>query len=258
MKDYAVRANAAGITIFDPEQGAFSVHSDHPDFEEIKSCIAVEDYGEAIYLIDKAKKVKSFLSNSGLISIDPLTRTATMPNGQSIPTQVMSKVDEMVDAGAAPGPLERFLFNLQRNPAPHAWRETLLFADANGFQIFEDGTILGYKAVTPNFKDKRTQKIDNSVGTIVEMPRHDVDDDRRVSCSTGLHVAAHEYALMFGNHTDPIVVVKVNPADIVSIPYDYNNQKMRCCRYKVLATLDPRETELANDAGVFRTRDIEF
>ncbi len=48
-----------------------------------------------------------------------------------------------------------------------------------------------------------------------------------------LHFAAYDYAKNSyrGAH---IVVVKINPADVVSIPNDYNNQKGRCCRYEVI------------------------
>jgi len=35
------------------------------------------------------------------------------------------------------------------------------------------------------------------------------------------------------------VIVKIDPADVVSIPSDYNNQKGRCCKYMVI-----REVEL--------------
>jgi hypothetical protein len=30
------------------------------------------------------------------------------------------------------------------------------------------------------------------------------------------------------------MIVKINPADVVAIPTDYNNQKGRCCRYEVV------------------------
>ena len=32
--------------------------------------------------------------------------------------------------------------------------------------------------------------------------------------------------------------VEVNPSDVVSIPVDYNNSKMRVCKYKVLGVVD--------------------
>jgi hypothetical protein len=36
---------------------------------------------------------------------------------------------------------------------------------------------------------------------------------------------------------DKIVILEIDPADVVSIPTDYNNAKGRCCRYKVVGEL---------------------
>ena len=66
------------------------------------------------------------------------------------------------------------------------------------------------------------------------MDRDSVDADSSVTCSHGLHVAAFEYA---HRHGRTLVAVKVNPVDVVSIPFDYNGQKMRVCRYKVLEVI---------------------
>ncbi len=41
-----------------------------------------------------------------------------------------------------------------------------------------------------------------------------------------------EYAGGFAGNN--LIEVAVNPADVVSVPYDYNQQKCRCCRYEVL------------------------
>ena len=42
------------------------------------------------------------------------------------------------------------------------------------------------------------------------------------------------------------MLVKVDPADVVSIPVDYNNTKMRCCRYEVIGEYE----NYAKDYGV--------
>jgi hypothetical protein len=54
-----------------------------------------------------------------------------------------------------------------------------------------------------------------------------------------VHVGSLEYVRGFacGYGTeggDRIVIVKVNPADVVSVPYDCQNQKVRTCKYEVL------------------------
>jgi hypothetical protein len=71
---------------------------------------------------------------------------------------------------------------------------------------------------------------------IIKMARNKVQDDPSVTCSYGLHVAALGYAVYdqakLGDGR--VVVVKVNPRDVVSVPTDYNNQKMRVCEYTVV------------------------
>jgi hypothetical protein len=55
-----------------------------------------------------------------------------------------------------------------------------------------------------------------------------------------LHVCADEYLKGYANGTDArTLVVEVNPADVVAVPYDYNFAKMRVCEYKVLSEIDP-------------------
>jgi hypothetical protein len=44
-----------------------------------------------------------------------------------------------------------------------------------------------------------------------------------------------EYAK--GYSGDILVEVIISPKDVVSVPIDYNNQKMRVCRYKVLGVV---------------------
>ena len=48
---------------------------------------------------------------------------------------------------------------------------------------------------------------------------------------TNVHVGAIEYVKDFGNSDGVILECLVSPRNVVSIPVDYNNTKMRCCEY---------------------------
>jgi len=102
--------------------------------------------------------------------------------------------------------------------------------------ITPDGHFLAYKKVRANYKDVHSGTMDNSVGQIVEMERHEVDDNKDVTCSTGLHFCGMSYLSCFGG--DRTVIVKINPADVVAIPSDYNDAKGRACRYEVIGELN--------------------
>jgi len=78
--------------------------------------------------------------------------------------------------------------------------------------------------------------MDNSVGNVLEMPRNEVDADKDRTCSTGLHFCSYDYLKSF--HGERVVVLKINPKDVVSIPSDYNNSKGRTCRYEVVDEIE--------------------
>lgn len=99
--------------------------------------------------------------------------------------------------------------------------------------ITSDGCFLGYKAVTKDFKDKHTQTIDNRVGQKPSVTRNMVNDDMGVECSNGLHVGTLQYVTSFANQGDQMVICKVNPANVVAVPYA-DAQKFRCCEYEVV------------------------
>jgi hypothetical protein len=133
---------------------------------------------------------------------------------------------------------KNFLKNVNLNPDPSSVEQLYHFLEHNHFPITSDGCFLAYKSVLKKENDKKlvdhhTGKFDNSIGQTVKMLRENCDSRRDVTCSYGLHVAAFTYAHDFrGNST--IIEVKVNPKDVVSVPNDYNNQKMRVCEYYVI------------------------
>ena len=66
------------------------------------------------------------------------------------------------------------------------------------------------------------------------MDRKDVNDDPNQTCSAGLHVCSQAYG-MYGSR---LLLVSVNPADVVSVPIEYKNAKMRVCKYYVKEDVD--------------------
>lgn len=75
------------------------------------------------------------------------------------------------------------------------------------------------------------------VGSVVEMPRDKVDSDGRVECSVGLHVGTYGYASTFHYGISQLLLVKVDPRDVVSVP-EYDFTKLRTCRYTVVGEVD--------------------
>jgi hypothetical protein len=141
-----------------------------------------------------------------------------------------------------------FLSNLMANPSMASREELYLFLEGADLPITEDGCFLAYKTVRGDFMDKYSGKFDNSPGATHVMERREVDDNRDRTCSYGFHAAAYEYAKNFmASHGDKMVAVKINPKDVVSVPADYRNQKLRGCEYTVLY-------EVPGAADIFKGR----
>jgi hypothetical protein len=122
------------------------------------------------------------------------------------------------------------------NPSMQSQKELYDFLEHELLPITEDGCFLAYKAVRSDFMDKYAGKFDNHVGKVCEMQRAKVDDNRSVGCSQGLHAGALNYVAGYGSVDagDRIVIVKIHPRDVVSVPSDCNHEKLRTCRYEVV------------------------
>jgi hypothetical protein len=94
------------------------------------------------------------------------------------------------------------------------------------------------------FVDSYSGTIKQSIGDVVSIPREQCDFDRTRTCSKGLHVGSYEYSKGFSG--DVFIHVLVNPRDVVSVPTDYSNGKLRCCQYTILgyATEEPLEIKV--------------
>lgn len=129
--------------------------------------------------------------------------------------------------------ISNFLDLLVENPDKDVIKQLYPFLIHNDIEICDNGYILAYKAINRNFKDIRTNSIDNSVGKRVTMDRNDVDSNSNNTCSVGLHVGSLSYIEKI--YKDVIIVKCIlNPKDVVSVPKDYNGAKCRVCEYKVV------------------------
>lgn len=166
-------------------------------------------------------------------------------NGVRIAPHLESRVLGMVRAGLDVKPWKRFVKRIYSNPSVQAKDELALFFENGNLPITEDGCFLAYKKVRENYRDIHSGKFDNSVGQIVSMPRGEVNDNRDQTCSTGLHFCSKAYLRHFGHGpASRVMILKINPRDVVSIPSDYNNTKGRCWRYEVVGEIDRDSVDL--------------
>lgn len=146
----------------------------------------------------------------------------------------------------------RFVENLYSNVNEHVREQLFGWLNyenlkGHGFSLTPDGCFIGYKGCAVDSEGTPVSvhhgpaivdgvhmngAIPNKVGSIVEMPRKNVQFDPSVGCSSGLHVGTYAYASDWAKGI--LLRVKVNPRDVVSVPTECNAQKIRTCRYEVL------------------------
>lgn len=80
--------------------------------------------------------------------------------------------------------------------------------------------------------------IPNPDGGIITMPRSEVNANGNVGCSTGLHAGTYAYAKSFAQGR--LLIVQINPRDVVSVPNDCYFQKLRVSRYTVLSHIEAK------------------
>lgn len=187
-------------------------------------------------LVSAAKRIEVFSKGNFVVQDGRV-----MVNGVAAPEVLSNKIIRFSNDGLPFQPLLKFAENLQKNPSFRAVNELFTFLEKNDHPLTENGNFIAYKRVRSTFKDIHSNTMDNSVGNVMEVPRNQVDEDSSRTCSHGLHVANWTYAhTQFASHdpsSDIMLEVEVNPADVVAIPVDYNNAKMRVCRYKVLGVV---------------------
>jgi hypothetical protein len=228
---------------------SFSV--DFPEFPEAVRLINEEDFDGLSALVNKANEVSSIFGGSGY-EID----------GVAITEYVYNKILELKSLGIGYEPILNFMKNLSKNPNKKAASHLFQFLEKGNMPITPDGYFLAYKKVRGDYKDIYTGTMDNSVGAVVDMDRAECDEDENNTCSKGLHFCSKEYLSIYGELVcdAKVVVVKVNPKDVVSIPPDYNQTKGRACYYVVVDDITDEYVESGiEDSFSFRVEhDIDL
>jgi len=207
-----------------------TISKTHITYTKVLEAIKASDWDVIPDIIEPKKVVLNY--GQGNVSIQGET---LFWKGKELNTGLSVRMIQMLQEGFPIEPMVNFMENLYKNPSKRAVTELYGFLEKGNLPITPDGHFLAYKKVRTDYTDVHSGKFDNSIGQVVEMERHDVDDNKDNTCSTGLHFCSMSYLSCFGG--ERTVIVKINPADVVSIPSDYNDAKGRACRYEVIGEL---------------------
>jgi len=202
----------------------------HISYQKVVDAIKASDWETVRDVIEPKKVVLEYGQGNVEVQGDKL-----FWKGKEFHNALSNRMIQMLQDGFPVEPLVNFMENLMKNPSYRSVKELYGFLEKNNLPITSDGYFLAYKKVRKDYKDCHTGTMDNSIGQVVEMERHAVDDNANNTCSSGLHFCSKEYLNSFGG--ERTVIVKINPADVVSIPTDYDFSKGRACRYEVIGEL---------------------
>lgn len=209
-----------------------TIGPDHPHYKEIAEILDNERNDDLTPLLHPMKrKVEKLLAHPNFRVVNG----QLFHNGNPVYGYIVDRIFELIEANKPIARMLNFLEKLLQNPSNRVYEQLFKFLETGSVPITEDGDFLAYKRINKDYTDVRTGKIFNRVGDEVSMPRQQVDDNPNNTCSHGLHVCSFDYIANFSG--ERLVVVKVNPCDVVSIPVDYNHTKMRVCRYKVISEI---------------------
>jgi len=210
-----------------------SINSTHPNWQK-----ALEFYRQKNYkkLIEAMDLPGAILKHSyGKVKVHS---GAIYYDGQEIHGTLVKRILQFVQGGFPYEPYVRFLANLYKNPSEDARNELYDFLENGEMPITDDGCFLAYKMLREDMtsynKSPDGTHLKHAIGKIVKMDPNEVDPSRIRLCSNGLHFCSYSYLPYYGgiiNNKTKVVVVKVNPMDVVAIPQDLNKSKGRAWRY---------------------------
>lgn len=263
MFPYIIQNNQITVVI---DNQPHSITSGHLGYDKLKAALKSQAWDEVRDLVCPRKIIANY--SHGTVKIDGDTLTwAGHPMHNSLATRMIAMYNE----GFSIEPLIAFMDNLMQNPSKRAVEELYSFLECNSLPITEDGYFLAYKKVRSDYMDIYSGTVLNAPPDVLRstnpvlpfttakgvtsalsasgelvnsMPRNFVDDNKDNTCSEGLHFCSQGYLDHFGGSDSRIVVLKINPRDVVSIPSDCNNSKGRCSLYTVIGEIKHEKSKI--------------
>tara|TARA_R110000823_G_scaffold234892_1_gene361088 strand:- start:102 stop:830 length:729 start_codon:yes stop_codon:yes gene_type:complete len=172
---------------------------------------------------------------------------------EQVANQPTERIINMIKNSWDYKPMLAYLDRLYQNVSNRAVHESYTWCSNKGLPITDDGMLIGYKGVSLYSGEDRFDNLGrpltegdhvdkytgtsfrNNVGDECSMNRRGVSDNCNDGCASGLHVGTYEYAENWAGTNGVVVLVKFDPADIVSVPTDCQFSKMRVSKYTVVS-----------------------
>ncbi len=229
------------------------VHANAANFnklqEALKKPAGVANFTPNLDLIRDLVDISSFIVRETHGDVD-VSDNQVRYKGEKVEGVIVTRILAHLKEGYSIAPLANFLAKLMQNPLPTIRADLFAWLENGDMPIAEDGDLIAYKNVQRDYYSHHSGKrgkVLHAMGTIVTMPREEVDASRYNDCSTGLHFCSYSYLSNYngGKAHNRTLIVKINPADVVAIPQDYNRAKGRAWRMFVFDEVVYEQAEKA-------------
>lgn len=232
----------------------YVVSTSHVNYKKILECVKAKQWDAVPDLVNMTKTVQRNIEhspaiNDGRVRVDVdagLVYFHEMPIHNVVTEHIVRMVQEGFDVSL----MVRFLDNLLMNPSSSVAPRLYEWMEAGKMPITEDGCFLAYKRVRDDLSSFQDSNTKHAIGQVTEMDRALCDSDSNRTCSTGLHFCSHGYLRSYCSGAGRVLVLKINPKDVVAIPIEYGTHKGRCCRYEVVGELNEEGRVLVEEQNV--------
>lgn len=219
----------------------YTADSSHPNWQAILAAVRNDNVSDFVNAIDIRSAFQNYVIGQVRIVGNEVWHGNTRLGGV-----VVDRIFDFMSNNLPVQPIMLFIDKLFQNPSSRAVNELYKFLEHKNLPITSNGNFRAYKGLNPDFysitagnltlisgQTNESGHIFNGVNEVIECIRHQVNDNKDETCSYGLHAGSLEYAKNFAGN-GKLVIVEINPADVVSIPSDCNCEKLRTCKYKVV------------------------
>jgi transcriptional regulator with XRE-family HTH domain len=243
---YALKGDNLSLAVLDSETQLpvwKTMHSSHASFKSIVRALKNGDDAKALRLFDTAQLIAD--KSQGRVQVK---KDGVYYNGTKIDNSLTTRILQLIREGKSVSKMLKFMDRLYLNPSQSAIDELYDWLNGCKLPITDDGRFVAYKRVRSDYKDVYSGTIDYSVGQIVFMKREDVNPNRHETCSRGLHFCSIAYLPSYSG--ERIMKVVVDPADVVSIPSDYQYTKGRTWQLEVVEEISNSQITDLLDRGM--------
>lgn len=222
-----------------------TIDKSHKNFDKIEAALKAKQWQQVLDLIDLKNTLTKYSNGRVVVENGEVQLDGEKMHGKAVDRLLDCLMEENTESLEA---LANFVMKCDDNPDHRVVTRIYDFIAAKDIRLAADGDFYAYKVVRSDYNDKHSNTMSNKPGLTVKMKRNQVNPNDAQTCSFGLHVCSKSYIQHFSGNGDRVVLCKVNPRDVVSVPNDYGDAKMRTCEYIVVK--DVTENFVSEETGL--------